>query len=378
MEVCTLPISGGGFPIQLTSCCILADVGYKPDLVFAASGGSLCAFIMLAGDWDSTRVPLIVENVSSKMFAEPWKIPVLDKLYSISQGSIFNNGKGGEELFLQLFDARKLQGIETWVGAYNKDLRRFKVMTNMAKDQTMLTMDDKHLLMNNLCSLDYASGNPVTMLKFIEASCSIPGVVPHKNIHGHGYVDGGVVCATPVSYFVQALIGAARAAGKQIHFTCHTCEDINASNGGSYRRDTSDDGSGHLIESMMDIFMSMLNASLIRDRVACGDVLIFMGSTLLGYVTFRASNVNMQHLKKFKEAEGNCGGTVSEMFCNKVNSYMDMAHFDGQMSLQAMDYSYEHMLCRVWIYCNGTPSKVLGSESLQWLRTKSVEDQLPD
>lgn len=96
---------------------------------------------MLASDWDSSRVPLILENISSDMFAQPWNIAILHKLYSISKGSIFNAGKGAEDLFTSLFDSTKLQGIETWVGAYNKDLRRFKVMTNMTEGPKLLSMN---------------------------------------------------------------------------------------------------------------------------------------------------------------------------------------------------------------------------------------------
>lgn len=123
MEVNILPISGGGFPIQVASTCMLADVGYKPELIFSSSGGSVCAFVMLASEWKSSKVPLLMEHLSSSLFVEEWTVPVLQNLYSLCQGSIFNSGKGGEELFSNLFDFEKLKGIETWVGAYNKDLR---------------------------------------------------------------------------------------------------------------------------------------------------------------------------------------------------------------------------------------------------------------
>ena len=48
----------------------MADAGYRPDKVFASSGGSLCAFIMLASDWTSSKIPLIVDNILSSLFIE--------------------------------------------------------------------------------------------------------------------------------------------------------------------------------------------------------------------------------------------------------------------------------------------------------------------
>lgn len=234
-------------------------------------------------------------------------------------------------------------------------------------------------MMNNLCDLAYAAGNPVTMLKFIEASCSIPGVVPHKNLGGHSYVDGGVVCASPVAYFVKALILKAKESKKRMHFTCHTCEDINSHNGGCYKRESVEDGNTHLIESIMDTFTSMLTVSLVRDRVACGDVITSLGSTLLGYVAFKAIPANVEALKAFKEEEeGSCQGTVSELYCDEIGSYMDMANFNGEMCLKTKEYADEHIMCRLWVYCNGDPKELLESKSLQSLRHASVEDQLPD
>lgn len=84
-----MPISGGGFPVQIGACCLMSDVGYKPELVFAASGGSVCAFTMMASEWKASKVPLFLEQMSSSMFMMQWGIPLLNNLYSLCKGSIY-------------------------------------------------------------------------------------------------------------------------------------------------------------------------------------------------------------------------------------------------------------------------------------------------
>ncbi len=109
LDICILPISGGGFPVQVGSCCLLGDVQYVPDVVLASSGGSLAAYLMAAGEWTPKKVPIILEQVTSKMFARKWSMPIFNHLYSLSQGSIFDRGSGGDELLSKLFDCKKIQ-----------------------------------------------------------------------------------------------------------------------------------------------------------------------------------------------------------------------------------------------------------------------------
>lgn len=378
MEVCILPISGGGFPIQVASCCLMADIKYVPDIVFASSGGSICAFVMLASEWNALRVPMIMENLSADMFVEHWNFPILQKLYSISKGSIFNNGTGGENLFVSLFNSEKLQKVETWVGAYNKDLRRFKMTTNRSRSTCSMNLSWSDLMLNNLCDIDYASGDAVKMSEFISASCAIPGLVPHKHIEGHDYVDGGVVCASPLGYFRNSLVDLAKKQMRAIHFFTSCCEDQNKIEGGCYQTST-DGGSGLvLIQNMMDIVSSMINVSLVRDRVACNDVLMALGSTLVGTVTFIANYDTLSTLQKFKNCDA-CGcGSILEMFID-VECYMDMATFDGETCLRYMEEAEGKMKCRLWVYCNAqtTEKTILQSEHLKKLRKHSLSDTMP-
>lgn len=193
-----MPISGGGFPVQIASSCVMADVGYKPEFVFAASGGSVSAVTMMASEWKAHKVPLILEHMSSDMFAVEHNVPMLKSIYSLSKGSLYASGSGGKVLLSKLFDCEKLTDIEVWLGAYNKDQRKLHLMTNMDREHAMLDIEDKDIYMQNLVPLSYTGGDVAKFAEFMYASCAIPGIVPHVSVNGHNHVDGGVVCASPL------------------------------------------------------------------------------------------------------------------------------------------------------------------------------------
>lgn len=386
MEVCILPISGGGFPIQISSCCILADVDYVPELVFASSGGAICAFLMMAADWKSRKVPLILENISSDLFLDKWKFPVLRNLYSVCQGSRFKASTAGEKLFHSLFDSRKISTIETWVGAFNKDERRLSIITNMSQETCKMELNWADVALHNLCHLKYMNGDVKGMASFVSASCSIPGMVPHKDIGAVKYVDGGVVSASPLAFFKHSLVALTSKKGKgdSIHFVCSTCEDLNSSTSCSYetisdRNDsggtqprhvgcaarkcydtTLEEGGGggkHIIHRLLDTVTSMINVSLVRDRMACNDVISLLGASLLGTVILRASHENMCRLKAFKESRRKAG-TIVELFSNCPGDYMDLTNFTGEDCLKHKANAEKTMYCRLWVYYLNADDKI--------------------
>lgn len=170
----------------------------------------------------------------------------------------------------------------------------FKIKTNMSKDECIMDLTLSDQLLHNLSPLAYASGNVEKMAQFVAASCAIPGIVPHRNIDGENYVDGGVVCASPLSYFKRSLIRYAMEKKMHFHFTCSTCEDQDAREGGCYKSSQDGDTGSHLIQGLMDIVSSMVSVSLVRDRATCHDILVSLGSTLLGTITFKADYESLQ------------------------------------------------------------------------------------
>lgn len=136
MEVGVFPISGGQFPAQVATASLLSETGYRPDVCLASSGGSVTSFLMHACKWDSKKVPLVMENLSSSMFMSMRSIPLIHSLMSLCYGSIYDKGQGGMSVFCDILDSENLKYIETWVGAYNKTKGKFKVMSNMSRGKS--------------------------------------------------------------------------------------------------------------------------------------------------------------------------------------------------------------------------------------------------
>ena len=85
-------------------------------------------------------------------------------------------------MFKSLFDSKSVQGIETWVGTFNKNKRKFSVAVNRDRASCTLNIEHGSMSLMNLSPIKYIGGDVSGMADYIEASCSIPGLVAHKTI----------------------------------------------------------------------------------------------------------------------------------------------------------------------------------------------------
>lgn len=281
-----------------------------------------------------------------------------------------------------IFDSDRIQAIETWVGAYGTDDRKLKIMTNMNKSKCLMGMDWKELYIQNLSHLSYAAGNVEKMAQFVSASCAIPGVVPRKKIEGSDYVDGGVVCASPLSYFHSCLVELSAKREQAFHFTCLTCEDLNGKEGGCYSTpsvDESDSSNNQVLQGLIETISSMLTVSLVRDRATSNQILTSIGSKLLGTVTFDANYCTLTTLQKFRKDTCRVG-SILELYASGLNMYMDLANFDGQVCLKKKMEAEECMIGRLWVYSNQKESdlKVLENSNLLRLRDQASSENLKE
>lgn len=186
------------------------------------------------------------------------------------------------------------------------------------------------------------------------------------------------MCASPVSYFRNSLVRLYRQRNLMYHFTCCTCEDLNSKEGGCYRTNSEEDTGSHLVQSLMDIVSSMINVSLVRDRVACNDVLISLGSELMGTVMFKANFESLELLQSYK-IDAISSGSLLEIYSDNISTYMDMANFDGEMCMKHKHDAEKSMACRLWVYynCKDGREAILRSPNLIKLRRMSTCDTLP-
>ncbi len=263
MEVLVAPISGGGIPSQVACCMHLCNIQYKPDFVFASSGGTVSAYVMEAANWYSRRVPSVLGNISGAMFLKSWNMPMMDKLYGMCKGSMYNSGDGGVDFMDQTLDTESVGCREIWVGACDINDRKLRIMCNLVKEESKLTIDPIHVYLHNVLPPTYASRDILTLGTFVMASCAIPGYVPEVCIRE----NAGIISASPVSYFKEALAKRAREVGGGIHFTVLTCDDMNEDPNNCYYYNNDKETATNMIESVIHIGIQMINMSIVRDRV---------------------------------------------------------------------------------------------------------------
>lgn len=215
-----LQVSGGAFPVQLALLCevyeakkILCDgkfsgqKDYSPDLVLAASGGNVAAYIALAGDWSPEGIERTIRKVDTKMFAQKWLPDAIDFfpkwIFGFIKGSMYKEGYGAEKLFSTLFTSASIQRTEIWTGTYNVTCGKAQFFCNLDEKSSIISQKSfaPSSLLYGCMPLEYAAGDVKLLSKVSIASASIPMVVAEHDIGGIKYADGGAAYATPLPPF---------------------------------------------------------------------------------------------------------------------------------------------------------------------------------
>lgn len=215
-----LQVSGGAFPVQLALLCEVYEAkrilcngkfsgqkDYAPDLVLAASGGNVAAYVALAGDWSPDGIERTIRKIDTKMFAQKWLPDIIDFfpqwIYGIIKGSMYKEGYGAEQLFSTLFTSTSIRRTEIWTGTYNVTCGRAQFFCNLDEKSSIICQKSfgTSSLLYGCMPLEYTSGDVKLLSKVSIASASIPMVVAEHDIGGIKYADGGAAYATPLPPF---------------------------------------------------------------------------------------------------------------------------------------------------------------------------------
>ena len=101
---------------------------------------------------------------------------------------------------------------------------------------------------------------------------------------------------------------------------------------------------------MLSLVTHMLNVSIVRDRMACSDVLIELGMRYRGSLTFKYTKESAVALETLKREQLQSWGSLTELYLDKMCNYMDMTNFEGSECLKLMEYSSLNMVCRLWLF----------------------------
>lgn len=231
-----LPISGGGFPVQLAELSLVYDaykinkplfegvVDYAPDLVMGASGGNVAAYISLAADWYYEGMVRIIENIDSQMFVKSWWPDNLDFIptwvLTVFTGTLYRAGEGPGNLFKTIFTKTRITETEILTLAFNKSEFTPQIFSNRSQESSNIPeLSSRDTILYNLRPIEYLDGDISCLSKVCMASAAIPVVTQPQVINGSKYDDGGLSAASPLSLLSNEVANIMEKNGKYLHLT---------------------------------------------------------------------------------------------------------------------------------------------------------------
>lgn len=216
MKIYVLPISGGGFAIQLSFLKIinestkkLYENGMKPDLVLGSSGGQISAYIAMIGNWDHAMIMKNVNLVKSSLFIESWT-PSFFPTWIVFPltGSIYRSVNGIKNLFRKVYSKLSITTTEIWSGTYNSTTQKSAMFCNLSSDKAKIKdfREDKYIYDSEKSV--YLNGVIDDISKVVYASASIPIITPGVIINDNIHIDGGVAFCSPIIPMKHQVIDA--------------------------------------------------------------------------------------------------------------------------------------------------------------------------
>lgn len=219
LKIYCLPVSGGQFPTQLGILCelylaqrlinddITSSRDYSPDLVLGSSGGNICSYVALAGQWSPNGIESVVRKMRNDMFVIPW-VPYLPSwiVFPLT-GSIFKPGYGTSSLFNNYFNSENIQNVEIWSGTYDENRKSAQMFCNKFENDCIIKGSDFNDLahLQGCSKLKYLKGNVDKISKVSIASASIPYLTKGQLLDQSVYADGGVMYASPMGVFTRQI-----------------------------------------------------------------------------------------------------------------------------------------------------------------------------
>lgn len=235
MIIYVLPISGGGFAVQMGLLKAINDASdIIPDLVLASSGGNVAAYVAMISNWRGSGIVRNSYFLHSKLFVESWVPPFLPTwLATPLTKSVYRSGTGIKELFHRMYTESSIKTTEIWTGTYNADSQKAATFCNKSEESALIKHskpDAQPDIFDSEKSV-YLNGNIEEIAKTCYASASIPYITPGVIINGERHVDGGTAYGSPLIPLGHRLADAlkARGPGERIqmhHFSSYDMAEI--------------------------------------------------------------------------------------------------------------------------------------------------------
>lgn len=332
MQVLCLPVSGGGFPVQLGIMRVLCQAGYRPKVTLGASGGNVVAYVCSAADWYPSGIERIAAQLSSDVFFDSWvPQPVLGGLWGFFEGSLYRHGTGVRDLLATYFTDNTIGRDEIWTGTYNAVRRRACFFCNRPKDKVRLKINPipRDLLQ---CMPFHYADELEKVVKVCMASASIPSFVPAVAIDDELYSDGGLYYASPLSVIQDALTSEER-----LHLIYVNSFDLN---------EEINDGTNHrnLLDNGRQAAADLVRGQIVADRHAGYKLLRGDGTQT---VHFRNIIGSVANIKDYLSRIPHCTRSMLELFPGAQQT-VNLTEFNGEHILHVMKETAQDCWGRIW------------------------------
>lgn len=333
MYLLVLPISGGGFTAQLAGIQLLLRREMKFDIVLAASGGNVAAYIAMAGDWKENGIERVAKMMNSDMFVSRWLPPPLPSMmYGFLSGSLYNRGRGCGCIFDEVYTRGNIKHTEIWTGTFNSTQSRPCFFCNRSKEESILNRKKMNLGIIECMNPVYLDGNLDIIAKATMASASIPTFVPPIEINGENYSDGGLYFASPLSVMQDAIY---EKSNDNLHIIYITGRDISEC--------TSKETEGNLITCGWNSVAEMIRGHLLSDRLTAFEML---RKDKPYFISFPATEHNLIEYKNMTCGD-KCKRSVIEIY-PILPFEVNICKFDAYDVEKNIGFARKQMACRLW------------------------------
>jgi len=228
MNVWISPSSGGKFAVQLGLLSEACGNLKEPTVFLGTSGGNLCSYMTLAGDFTSNGILRISNYINSSLFSHSWWSKHLVFLPSwiigTFKGSIYKAGSGGDEVMNHIFTPYNISRVEIWTGTMESETGKAQLFCNKDQKESLLGNVDFDFRLKNCKPHKFLDGDISKIAKVNTASASIPVYVPNQTIDDIQYADGGTVYWSPLTPLSEVLDNIS--CNKPLHMTYFNGSDV--------------------------------------------------------------------------------------------------------------------------------------------------------
>lgn len=336
MYVLALPVSGGGFGMQLGILQHLCESNIIPNVVLASSGGNVAAYIAAAADWKWAAVERIAIELTPSLFIQPWTgLEVVSSVVGFFKGDIYNRGRGINDFLKEHFTPESITKYEIWTGTYNKKRQRTRLFCNLKENNSIMDISCIDYELTQSMVPFFCEGELDAIGAAALASASIPGTVPPQYIDKEYYMDGGVSAASPLTIMQEPILKYVKDNNTSLHIIYVNSVDLS--------HPPSTNNINNVVDTLKQAANDLVRSQTVIDRLS-GYQIIRCFSGEMCTDEFPCTPENM---KRIKVIQSKTKYSLLEIYPTIAN-YINITTFKSADLTNSIRQTYHHCNCRLW------------------------------